>query len=188
MQSKENKERIKNIIRTYKVGHWLYVNNSGIGFRQLVSEKNLVNWLIAVLLFGVVIFIKLMSYEPDPWVYWMFGATGLLTVLVFVFVLNRELSIDLEKGEAVSSIWGIKLSRKPLTEFKRFTAEGGLVVNGLDTGGHLYMQFEFGRIRIATFRNEQDFYNLQYTILEIIQMDQERKTAGNSSELQSDIP
>ena len=170
MNSTDKEVQLYQAIHEFQIDHWVETTPTGYRIRTASGLK-----LLQVLgLAGILMFVMYLKAsgprgEAPDWFKWVVLGAFLLALLAVVMTVYRRTHVDLSTRKASVQILGYPVFQRPLSDFKGFSFDPGMVVNGVDPGGVLYMHFQDGgKLRVVQLRDPNDLENLQRFILQTI--------------------
>lgn len=158
--------QLDQLIQHYNLDHWLEVTDTGLRTCQFTDAG--IRWKTLTLL-GLVLIAAALKFDSlDLPIGWLWGSLALFGLLA----LGRHywrVEFDLAEGKVHAGFGSTGIFERDLSQFTGFGWDRGYIINGVDAGGSLYMNFNgASKLRIAVLRDPEDFRNLQTVLLQAI--------------------
>lgn len=174
MTTQEKNRQLKESIKHYHLYEWITPCPGGFQTLKTGSgSKIFALMLLAAALMLMLYFKVRVNYDDDAptWFWWLAGTMILLMLARLVFTVYRYTIFDLEAGMVRVEILGWTSFQRPFRAFEKFSFDRGVVINGVDPGGTLYMHFKGGgKLRLAQLRDPNTLNNLQHFVIEAINL------------------
>lgn len=167
------------LIQHYRLNDWLEATDTGFRTRQFADAG--IRWKTTGLAALLIIAMVLKFGSLDLHIGWLLGCLALFGLLA----LGRHywrIEFDLVERKVSAGFGKMGVFKRDLSQFTGFGWDKGYIVNGVDAGGSLYMNFNgASKLRIAVLRDPEDFRNLQTVLIEaMVQTNTINLTNGSS--------
>ena len=159
-------DRLYTLVQHYRLDHWLEVTGTGLRTRQFTDAG--IRWKTTALASLVLIAIALKFSSLDLNIGWLLGCVAVYGLMAWGRN-NWRIEFDLEEGKVQAGFGNTGIFERELSQFTGFGWDRGYIINGVDAGGSLYMNFNgASKLRIAVLRDPEDFRNLQTVLLQAL--------------------